>query len=46
MIIEDVFGSIILSKRGLVDCSIIEEFEIMLVEVLRKWDEWFILYLI
>lgn len=32
MILEDVFGSTIPPKRGLVDCSTTEEFETMLAE--------------
>ena len=46
MILEDVFGSTIPPKRGLVDCSTTEEFEITLADVSRKWDQRFTLYFI
>ena len=46
MILEDVLGSTIPPKRGLVDCSKTEEFETMLAEVSRKWDQRFTLYFV
>ena len=46
MILEDVFGSTIPPKSGLVDCSTTEEFEITLADVSRKWDQRFTLYFI
>ena len=46
MILEDVFGSPIPPKRGLVDCSATEEFETTLAEVSRKWNQRFTLYFI
>ena len=44
IILEDVFGSKIPPKRGLVDCNTTDEFETMMAEVTGKWDEQFTLY--
>lgn len=43
-ILEDVFGSKIPPKRGLVDCNSTEEFETMMAQVSGKWNEKFTSY--
>ena len=44
MILENVFGTNIPTKRGLVDCNSREEFEATMAEVSKTWNEQFASY--